>query len=114
MEIIDEKFCASGDPYGDGSVDYYYAGVSYTLRDGDVEWNARSYNDGEEKASILSVTRYRKTSRGRRGTPERFAEIPYGDPHFALAIQALLTKGHHRIEVLTDDGYVPVDLDLVA
>ena len=111
MKITEEKFCDHGEQDADGFYDYYYAGVVYTLRDGDVGWEARSYDDDKETVSFLSSVAYNKTSRGWRSENSLIETIPYEDPHFAEAVKSLIAKGHETIKVLTDNGYTKVDFD---
>ena len=110
MDIAEERFCDHGDKNPDGSYDYYYSGVIYTLRDGDYGWEARAYDHEMDTVSFLSSLIHKKTSRGSKVRRKSISEVPYQDPHFRIAVDALLGKNHQRVEVLTGCGYEKVDL----
>ena len=110
MEITEERFEDAGEKDADGFYDYYYSGVVYLVRDGGLHCKARSYDDEPDLVSILKLEIDENPIAG--------ADLISGASHhneveresIANVLKALRARGHQRIQILTSDGYQPIEV----
>lgn len=104
MEVIEERFEDASEEH-----DYYYAGVILWIGDGRVDCKARSYDDEPERISILKFEIDQNQVGGEELLAEASQDHGADRESFAKVVEVLRTRGYQRIEILTVDGYQPVE-----
>lgn len=106
MEIIEERFEDASE-----QDDCYYSGVIYLIRDGDVRCKARSHDDEPERVSILMLELDRSRVSCDKLVARPSLRNEAARESMARIVEFLHARGHRRIEILTADGYQPLELD---
>jgi hypothetical protein len=110
MEITEERFEDAGEKGADGYYDYYYSGVIYLIRDGSLSCKARTYDDEPDLVAILELAIDQCPIAGENLVSGASHTNGAVRESIAKMLDALQARGHQRIEMLTSDGYQPIEL----
>jgi hypothetical protein len=102
VDIRRTRFDERSEPDADGLHEWIYVGYDYELTDGDYSLRARTYDDTPGEISVQTGS-------------HPWGRMPYGDPRFASAIEALLVATTAtEVKVFTSNPtglYESLDLD---